>query len=229
MTTIDYKEKYEQAMERARQFFKKPYLEDSAGIVGYIFPELAESKDERIRKRLVEYFEGYYDGFATDRNHVNVHWEGLEVKEVLAWLEKQGKTSPILSNSSNIGKVEQKPAEDRYMEGYLNGINDASKTLKSAGWSEEDKIRLDRICKTLWKNRKGDTDEIFQQEQDVDWLKSLKDRVQPQSQPTWSEEDEEMFDYALDMIEWYSGKNENRVRLVSDWLKSLKQRLEEQQ
>ena len=100
---------------------------------------------------------------------------------------------------------------------------------KSAGWSEEDKIRLDRICKTLWKNRKGDTDEIFQQEQDVDWLKSLKDSVQPQSQPNKNEKDEEMFDYALDMIEWYSGKNENRVRLVSDWLKSLKQRLEEQQ
>ena len=31
-----------------------------------------------------------------------------------------------------------------------------------------------------------------------------------------------MFDYALDMIEWYGGKNEKRVRLVSDWLKSLR-------
>lgn len=41
-------------------------------------------------------------------------------------------------------------------------------------WSEEDKIRLGRICKALWKNRKGDTDEIYQQEQDIDWLKFLK-------------------------------------------------------
>jgi hypothetical protein len=45
--------------------------------------------------------------------------------------------------------------------------------------------------------------------------------------PTWSEEDKRMFDYALDMIEWYGGKNEKRVRLVSDWLKSLKQRIGE--
>ena len=45
-------------------------------------------------------------------------------------------------------------------------------------WSEEDEIRLDRICKTLWKNRKGDTDEKFQQEQDVDWLKSIKKRME---------------------------------------------------
>jgi len=91
---MDYKEKYVQALERARQFSEKPYLEDSAGIVEYIFPELSESKDERIRKRLAEYFEGYYDRFATDRNHVNVHWEGLEVKEILAWLEKQGEQKP---------------------------------------------------------------------------------------------------------------------------------------
>ena len=41
----------------------------------------------------------------------------------------------------------------------------------------------------------------------------------------WSEEDKRMFDYALDMIEWYSGKNEDKSRLVSDWLKSLKYRV----
>ena len=51
---------------------------------------------------------------------------------------------------------------------------------KSAKWSEEDEIRLDRICKTLWKNRKGDTDEIFQQEQDINWLKSIKQAIEEQ-------------------------------------------------
>lgn len=49
---------------------------------------------------------------------------------------------------------------------------------KFAEWREEDEIRLNRICKFLWKNRKGDTDEIFQQEQDVDWLKTLKQRME---------------------------------------------------
>ena len=53
-------------------------------------------------------------------------------------------------------------------------------------WSKEDEIRLNRICKTLWKNRKGDTDEIYQQEQDVDFLKSLKTRY------TWKPSDEQI-------------------------------------
>ena len=38
----------------------------------------------------------------------------------------------------------------------------------------------------------------------------------------WSEKDEKMFEYALNMIEWYSGKNEDKSRFVSDWLKSLR-------
>ena len=47
------------------------------------YPELAESEDERIRKRLIEYFEGFRIGNA------EVKWEGLTVQEVLAYLEKQ--------------------------------------------------------------------------------------------------------------------------------------------
>ena len=38
-------------------------------------------------------------------------------------------------------------------------------------------VRLQRIIDFLWKNRKGDTDTIFQQEQDIAWLKSLKQRL----------------------------------------------------
>ena len=50
----------------------------------------------------------------------------------------------------------------------------------------------------------------------------LKNTAQVSS---WSKKDEKMFEYALNMIEWYSGKNEDKSRYVSDWLKSLKQRI----
>ena len=51
---MDYEKKYKEAIERAKQFSEKPYLEDSKGIVEYIFPELQESEDERIRKSLID-------------------------------------------------------------------------------------------------------------------------------------------------------------------------------
>ena len=71
---MDYEKKYKEALERAKQFSEKPYLEDSKGIVEYIFPELAESEDERIRKSLI-------DMLKND--------EKCYLKEI-AWLERQG-------------------------------------------------------------------------------------------------------------------------------------------
>lgn len=50
------------------------------------------------------------------------------------------------------------------------------KTKKKFTWSEEDSVRLQRIIDFLWTNRKGDTDTIFQQEQDIEWLKSIKEK-----------------------------------------------------
>ena len=82
---MDYKEKYEQALSRAKQFSEKPLLEDSAGIVEYIFPELkepelVESENERIRKEILLFLrEGkpYYCPNSIKR------------QEWAAWLEKQ--------------------------------------------------------------------------------------------------------------------------------------------
>jgi len=87
--TMDYKEKYEQALSRARQFSEKPYLEDSAGIVEYIFHELAELKDERIMKALIHFF-------SNDENTSFEYWEGIPKAEVLAWLKKQGQVKESL-------------------------------------------------------------------------------------------------------------------------------------
>ena len=57
---------------------------------------------------------------------------------------------------------------------------EAEKVLSdNASQNEENTttVRLQRIIDFLWKNRKGDTDTIFQQEQDIAWLKSLKQRL----------------------------------------------------
>ena len=99
MTTIDYKEKYEQALERARQFSEKPYLEDSAGIVEYIFPELKESEDERIRKELISVFSN------REKYLIDQSLGDITVSEALAWLKKQRPSGCpeycVMSNCSN--------------------------------------------------------------------------------------------------------------------------------
>ena len=57
----------------------------------YVFPELKESEDERIRKHLLEYF----NSFTSDTFH-----NGMSVKDILAWLEKQGGQREQLINKA---------------------------------------------------------------------------------------------------------------------------------
>lgn len=165
MATIDYKEKYEQALERARQFSEKPYLEDSAGIVEYIFPELAESEDERIKKA-IEYAIG--QSTHSDGTLIN----GISSEEALAWLEKQG---------------EQKSEEVDNLHNYLYGEQESSE------WSEEDKRIIDNLISQLGNlcSRKLIKEET--KNKYVNWLKSLKDKVLPQPKQEWSKEDKKHY------------------------------------
>ena len=75
---MDYEKAYKEALERARQFSEHPLQEDSANIVEYIFPELKESEDERIRKEIIEFL-----------IHTNKYGSNEKCEVWLAWLEKQ--------------------------------------------------------------------------------------------------------------------------------------------
>ena len=80
---MDYEKAYKAVLETARMWIKDGCSVGEQICLECVFPELRESEDERIRKRLIEYFEGFRMG------NVEVRWEGLIVQEVLAWLEKQ--------------------------------------------------------------------------------------------------------------------------------------------
>ena len=80
---MDYKNKYEQALERARIWKDKSGMsEDKQGILDDIFPELAEPDDERIRKELIEFVKSRLAGFP-------------QCEKYIAWLEKQSKKKSI--------------------------------------------------------------------------------------------------------------------------------------
>ena len=92
---MDYEKLYKEALERAKNFIENGDERERTIAESIFAGIMEESEDERIRTKLIDYFSGFYDRFATDRNHTDVHWEGLEVKKVLAWLEKQGEKKPV--------------------------------------------------------------------------------------------------------------------------------------
>ena len=83
---MDYKEIYDAALERAKKLQETC---DSTAVVGwceYIFPELQESEDVRIKKTLIAFFR--------DWERTKSHCWNVNVSAIIAWLEKQGEQKP---------------------------------------------------------------------------------------------------------------------------------------
>lgn len=162
------------------------------------FPK-EESKDDRmvkfIKNQLFNIKKTITDNYELD----------TELTKAIDWLEKQGKTSPILSNPSNTGKVEQKPAE----------------------WSEEDEEIHRRCICAMRASACGFPEEEKFVEQVDNWLESLKGRVQLQQKQEWSEEDKkigkELIDFCVKCGQGQTVVNsQNDFTRWTDWLKSLR-------
>jgi hypothetical protein len=125
--------------------------------------------------------------------------------------------------------------EHEYNEGFVKYVAQsllgcAKNELKPTAWSEEDEEHLNSIISDIKTDmgaypRSQEVIDIYND--DISFLKSLRDRVQPQPKQEWSEEDEKMFNSAL----WHiknscsnGGKNSGEFE-VYNWVKSVKQRI----
>ena len=88
---MDYEKKYKESLAVAKEILNSRCKEGEQGAfhradLETIFPELAESEDEKIRKVLIDYFKGYKEheecGIRT--------FYGIPTNDFLTWLEKQG-------------------------------------------------------------------------------------------------------------------------------------------
>lgn len=79
---MDYEKAYKDSLEKARFLHQQAVAGGNplmANRYEQIFPELAESEDERIRKGLLKIFKQSQNGY----------WAGMEIKDIVAYLEKQ--------------------------------------------------------------------------------------------------------------------------------------------
>ena len=92
---MDYKEKYEQALERARKL-----QENSNGMIlkkwlWGVFPELKESEGNIMRKMCMRYLDREYQHCPSADDRKNI-------EKWIAWLEKQGQQKPTINIEENI-------------------------------------------------------------------------------------------------------------------------------
>ena len=212
---MNYEEKYKEALERARVWRDESGMpKNKKGILDDIFPELAESEDEKIRKDIIHLVIKSQEqgGYALHKD---------EAKEMLAWLEKQKQDEPVDYNNANIQQedwAENTGYTDeeiiRAIEGtsVLDMIDD-----KHAEWSEEEEEMLSLIFTCIDDYYRRGLITKKQETAIKDWLKSLK----PQNR--WKPSDRQMqaLEYHLHSTYNNSWQWEETKKLYND-LKKLR-------
>ena len=268
----DYKKMYEDAFERARIMHEQGM---SAERLEYIFPQLKESEDEKIRRGLIKGLSAMRD----IHKHQTFSDDAINIDNAIAWLEKQGDryidcsqnhqynsypNGCIVFEDFNGGEgfyklhldyLNKKQVED--VEGLVRMWNTESNSLNNENiracigmcltdadeqrfknyntnlkeciawldkqyeqlqqeWSKEDSERLLRIHQFIWANRKGDTDEIYQQEQDADWLMTLTPN-------NWKPSEQNIKDlkWCAELFKDKMGVGFHRLQVFIDELKKL--------
>lgn len=130
---MDYEKLYKEALERAKKVneCKADDREPGTRLCEYIFPELAESEDERIRKEIVTHC----------RNIRCVTEEGAEkIAKWIAWLEKQKGCEYIKKDWLEHIK------QSWYKEGFIDGKYCGG---KSKEWTINDSTTLNELIDFL--------------------------------------------------------------------------------
>lgn len=201
---MDYKEKYEEALDRAKSLAQTK--EERVADLEYIFPELHESEDERIRKSLLRMISDIDGGYPFENY-------GIIKKDVIAYLEKQKEQKAVQDSVAVV--ITNRPTISKFEAGKAAVLNNPEEygLCKPAEWSEED----ERLTNTTIAFLKDFADKGYENAVEcIDWLKARR----PQSQ--WKPSKEQI--EALECAErWYSdnmGSNSHLWQLLCD-LKKL--------
>lgn len=114
---MNYEKAFKEALKAVKELQEANPSDD--GIQNWVndnFPELRESEDERIRKGLIEFFE--------DWKETKSHLWGMNVNDILAWIEKQGqvKESEIPQHTKETSKENDNSLTNKTWSEIQNGI-----------------------------------------------------------------------------------------------------------
>ena len=128
---MDYEKKYKEALERARAYFENENYTEMADV----FPELADSEDEKITRAINNMLP-----FLPDEAYTN---NGVTKEGVLNWLEKQKKQKPNKQTEIEIEEAAEKAAlEFAYQYPLENGEYGVAKIsfMRGAEWQRQQGI-----------------------------------------------------------------------------------------
>ena len=169
-----YENKYKEALEIAMVAYKDEDRHLKATLER-IFPELTESEDEKIRKKIIDYFRGSVG--------LGVAIGGVSVKDMVSWLEKQGEKKAkwtdndrtmaftLMRDVDQMSYISKEGKDERI--GWLNSLDEKFASTESA-WNEEDSFRMKTLISVI---KSGGNIRPELRNEFVNWLKSIKERI----------------------------------------------------
>lgn len=124
---MNYEKEYKEAIKKANTILKCKELYNVKSAIESIFPELAESEDERIRKVLVGFFKSYKEEGTCGSETFNE----IPTDNILAWLEKQGD----VKKTYELGFAEGKRIKNKEWlekQGEQKPVNDTDEDIVEA-------------------------------------------------------------------------------------------------
>ena len=228
MTQEEKAKAYDEAIERykAKQEYECQKVHE---FIEYLFPELKESEDERIRKEIIDIIDSY------DVAHLKAAGLPSRIPKYIAWLEKQGKNNMGISEATkkeledNLNKALEKETAESWNE-FLDEQNPADKVEpkfkagdRVIGIVSGMQYYITDVCDDCYYTESGCTIMFYAQ-----------DNFELSKQnPAWSEEDKKMSRFignaitAADASE-YLGSKGLQVIDAHVWLENLKDRVQPQ-
>lgn len=201
----NYEKKYKEALERARKFYNELAACRTKQKVAAIFPELAESEDERMMREfndwLCEEIECRTNDLRDEKDRRTLNMLCYILTKVKDWLEKQKEQKPWRVGANAYFTPEQKP-EGVYVDctEHPEWYGMPSIEQKPAEWSEEDKKRISEIKFALYQlpsSRQDAKVKCFK------FLDSLRTRVSVNSEKVsanWKPSKEQMLKDAVEGV-----------------------------
>ena len=207
----DYKEKYEEALEKARGLYEQGMMPER---IEYIFPELKEIEEEKIRKEIIENLKldleeilckvsGDYD----ERDADDKERQGY-LQKAISWLEKQGE-----QNTNEIHPIFR-------VGDYIKNKKTSDKVL-----IEQLDIATKAYCYVSYDGGAEIHSDFSFSKQD-EWMLIGQNIVEQKN--AWSKEDERMFTLCASSVKTRYNDGlltYNEYEQASLWLKSLKDRM----
>ena len=237
-------DKYSEALERAKAWAEgtlSPETTSPKEVIELIFPELAESEDERIRKELVQYLKDY-PNIPTGQYSKSDFFAYLEkLKEIpmpssTELIEKWDKEKTMLEEKDFRGD-EWRLAYTAYMDGFADGAcvklgkqkEQKPILFKNENLSELIKAEFEGFRNLLKKNGLDyEPQQIYWDDFARLFDSSAREYLKEQKPAEWTKEDKLMLDAVISIVEdWENGQSEEDKEYCgatakSDWLKSLR-------